>query len=160
METKRDSIATTILNYFLQLLGLAAFYWLILYTTIHYWFRGFIFRFTKLNYDAGPNFTQQLYVLLLLYCIFCYLANRFLLNLYNRNTAGKLILSIILDYFIWPLQILIMLLYNNIHITTIVKDVSTLYNVYVITVLLMIKTIIFLKFLPAGAAKSSNAKTR
>ena len=155
METKRDSVASTILNYFLQLLGLAGFYWLMLYTTIHYWLRGFIFRFAKLNYDAGPNFTKQLYLLLLLYCVFCYLANRFLLNLYNRNTAGKLILSIILDYFIWPLQVLIMLLYNNIHITSVVKDVSTLYNVYIITALLIIKTVIFLKFLSGDTVQTS-----
>jgi len=160
METKRDSIATIVLNHFLQLLGVAGFYWLLIYTTIHYWFHGFLFRIAKLSYEAGPNFTQQLYLLLLIFSIFCYFANRFLLDLYHRKTAKQLLISILVDFLIWPLQVLIMLVYNNIHITHIVKDISTLYNVYIITALLIIKTVIAVKLLAGKTSSKEKASIK
>src|SRR5258708_21096502 len=128
-----DSIASIILNYLLQLLGVAAFYWLLIYTTIHYWLVNFLYRITKVVYDAGPNFTKELYLILLIFTLFCYFANRFLLDLYHRKTAKQLIISMVVDYLIWPLQVLIMLLYNNAHITALIKDISTLLNIFVIT---------------------------
>src|ERR1700761_7377392 len=122
----RNSIASTILNYLLQLLGLAAFYWLLLYTTAAYWFNGFINKFSKmLRYEAGPDFSKEIDFLLLIFAIFCYLANRFLLDLYHTKTTKQLIISMNVDYFIWPLQIFIMLMYHNIIMKTIVYDIST-----------------------------------
>ena len=147
MKNNRDSAASTVLNYFLQLLGLAAFYWLLIYTTIYYWLGSFIHRLSKVAYDAGPNFTKQLYLLLLIFAIFCYLANRFLLDLYHRKTAIQLIISIFFDYLLWPLQIYIMIIWNNKHITNFVDDLSTIYNVFVITGLLIVKNVIAVKLL-------------
>jgi hypothetical protein len=147
MKNNRDSAASIVLNYFLQLLGVAAFYWLLIYTTIYYWLDSFIHRLSKVAYTAGPNFTKQLYFLLLIFAIFCYLANRFLLDLYHRKTAIQLIISIFFDYLLWPLQIYIMIVWNNKHITTIVDDISTIYNVFVITGLLVVKNVIAVKFL-------------
>jgi hypothetical protein len=147
MKNNRDSAASTVLNYFLQLLGVAAFYWLLIYTTIYYWLDSFIHKLSRIPYDAGPNFTKQLYLLLLIFAIFCYLANRFLLDLYHRKTAIQLIISIFFDYLLWPLQIYIMIVWNNKHITTIVDDLSTIYNVFVITGLLIIKNVIAVKLL-------------
>lgn len=147
MKNNRDSVATTVLNYLLQLLGTAIFYWILIYTTIHYWLTGFVYKIAKIRYEAGPNFTKELYLLLLIFVIFCYLANRFLLDIYHRNTAKQLIISIIVDYLLWPLQILIMLIWNNMHITTIADDVSSLYNVYIITALLVLKNVIAVKLL-------------
>jgi hypothetical protein len=149
---KRDSVATTILNYFLQLLGLAGFYWLLIYTTINFWFRTPIYKIAKVRYEAGPNFTSELYLLLLIFSIFCYLANRFMLDLYHKKTTVQLIISIVVDYLIWPLQIVIMLYYNNMHINSPAKDISTLFNIYVITALLIIKNLIALKLLSRGKA--------
>ena len=157
MKNNRVSVATTVLNYFLQLLGAAIFYWLLIYTSIHYWLAGFVFKITKIRYEAGPNFTKELYVLLLIFVIFCYLANRFLLDIYRRNTAKQLIISLIVDYLLWPLQILIMLIWNNTHITTIADDVSSLYNVYIITALLVLKNVIAIKLL--GTKNTSAAKS-
>jgi hypothetical protein len=156
---KRDSIASTILNYFLQLLGVAAFNWLLIYTTIHYWFQGFLFRITKVRYDAGPNFTKELYFILLIFALFCYFANRFILDLYHTKTAKQLIISMIIDYLVWPLQVFIMLVYNNIHIDAIVKDISTLLNVFVITILIVAKTVIAFKLLSGKTAKAEKAKS-
>ena len=156
---KRDSIASTILNYFLQLLGVAAFYWLLIYTTIHYWFQGFLIRITKVRYDAGPNFTKELYFILLIFALFCYFANRFILDLYHTKTAKQLIISMIFDYLVWPLQVFIMLVYNNMHIDAIVKDISTLVNVFLITILIVAKTVIAFKLLSGKIAKAEKAKS-
>lgn len=159
MKNNRDSVSSAVLNYLLQLLGVAAFYWLLIYTTIYYWLTGFLYRIAKVRYDAGPNFTKQLYLLLLIFVIFCYLANRFLLDLYHRKTAKQLVISTIADYLIWPLQILIMLIWNNKHIVTIVVDISTLYNVYVVTALLVIKNVIAIKLISKDNDIETSSKT-
>src|SRR5690349_19726608 len=101
MKNNRDSAASVmsiILNSLLQLIGVAAFYWLLIYTTIYYWMSGFIYGIAKVRYEAGPNFTKELYLLLLIFVIFCYLANRFLLDVYHRNRTKQLILATIADY--------------------------------------------------------------
>lgn len=160
MENNRNSIASAILNYLLQLIGIAVFYWLLIYTTIHYWLRGFIYKIAKVRYEAGPSFTKELYLLLLIFVIFCYLANRFLLDVYHRDKAKQLILSTIADYMIWPLQLLIMLIWNNTHIVNVVDDISTLYNVYVITALLIIKNLIAVKLMSKGNGVNSQARSK
>jgi signal transduction histidine kinase len=160
MENKRNSAASSILNFLLQLLGVALFYWLLLYTTTHYWLRGFVYKIAKVRYEAGPNFTKELYLLLLIFVIFCYLANRFLLDVYHRNKSKQLIFSTIADYFIWPLQVLIMLIWNNMHIVNVVDDVSTLYNVYIITALLIIKNLIAVKLIGNGNGANSKASSK
>jgi hypothetical protein len=148
MKTNNSNNAgSTILNYLLQLIGVALFYWLLLYTTINFWFLDFAHTITKVRYEAGPHFTRLLYTLLLVFSVFCYLANRFLLDLYHRKTARALIISIVVDYLIWPLQVWIMLLYNNWHITSIMDDISTLFNIYLITGLLIVKNVIAAKIL-------------
>jgi len=160
MENKRNSIASSILNFLLQLLGVALFYWLLIYTTIHYWMRGFIYRLAKLRYEPGPNFTKELYLLLLILVVFCYLANRFLLDVYHRSTIKQFILSTVADYFLWPLQLFIMLKWNNAHMVNAVQDVSTLYNVYVITALLVLKNLIALKLMNKGDGVNSKTSSK
>ncbi len=150
------SFASNVLNFLLQFIGVAAFYWLLLYSTINYWLGRFVLKMAKLNYEAGPNFTRELYFILLIFAIFCYLANRFVLNLYHTRTAKQLLVSVTVDYLIWPLQLFIMLEYNNWHITSILKDVSTLCNVFVLTALVIIKNVIAVKLL--SGKKSSKEK--
>ena len=160
MKNNRGSAASSVLNYLLQLLGVALFYFLLIYTTIHYWLRGFVYKIAKVRYEAGPNFTKELYLLLLIFVIFCYLANRFLLDVYHRNRTKQLLFSTIADYLIWPLQLLIMLVWNNMHIVNVVDDVSTLYNVYVITALLILKNLIALKLMSKGNGVNSEARSK
>ena len=159
MKDNRDSIASTALNYLLQLIGVAAFYWLMIYTTIYYWLTGFLYKIAKVSYQAGPNFTKQLYLLLLIFTIFCYLANRFLLDLYHRKTAKQLIISIIADYLLWPLQLLIVMIWANKHMVNVVDDIATLLNVYVLTALLIIKNVIAVKLMNKNNNISANTKT-
>ncbi|MDO3624579.1 hypothetical protein [Mucilaginibacter sp. BT774] len=142
MENNRNSIVSSILNFLLQLLGVALFYWVLIYTTIYYWLSGFLYRIAKVRYEAGPNFTKELYLILLIFTIFCYLANRFLLDVYHRNTAKQFIISTIADYLIWPLQLFIMMFWANTHMVSVVDDITTLLNVYVLTGLLIVKNII------------------
>ena len=156
MENKRNSIASSILNVLLQLIGLAAFYWLLIYTTIYYWLNKFLFKIAKVRYEAGPNFTKELYLLLLIFAVFCYLANRFLLDVYHRRTARQLIISTIADYLIWPLQLVIMMVWANTHMVNVVDDITTLLNVYVLTALLIIKNVIALKLMN----KNNNLRTK
>lgn len=156
----RDNTASTILNYFLQLIGVAFFYWLLIYTTIHYWLTTFLYKIAKVRYVAGPNFTKQLYLLLLIYCLFCYFANRFLLDVYHRKTTKQLIISIIIDYLIWPLQLIIIIVYDNIHHVSVADNASNLFNVYLITLLLIIKDVIAVKLLSrTGKDEKLNIKT-
>ena len=158
MENKRNSLASSILNYLLQLLGVALFYWILIYTTIYYWLTGFLYRIAKVRYEAGPNFTKELYILLLILTVFCYLANRFLLDLYHRKTAKQLIISTIADYFIWPVQLLIMMIWANTHMVNITDNINTLLNVYVLTALLVIKNIIALKLMEKKRNISTKTK--
>ena len=158
MENKRNSAASSILNFILQLLGIALFYWVLIYTTIYYWLTGFLYRIAKVRYEAGPNFTKELYILLLILTVFCYLANRFLLDLYHRKTAKQLIISTIADYFIWPIQLLIMMIWANTHMVNITDNINTLLNVYVLTALLVIKNIIALKLMEKK--RNINTKTK
>ena len=157
MKDNRDSVASTVLNYLLQLIGVAAFYWVLIYTTIYYWLTGFLYRIAKVRYEAGPNFTKELYSLLLIFTIFCYLANRFLLDVYHRNTAKQLIISTITDYMIWPLQLFIMMIWANKHMVSVVDDITTLLNVYVLTALLIIKNVIAVKLMNKGNNISTKA---
>jgi len=158
MKNKRDSIASSVLNFLLQLIGLAAFYWVLIYTTIYYWLAKFLYRTAKVRYEAGPNFTKQLYLLLLIFAIFCYLANRFLLDLYHRGTARQLIISTIADYLIWPLQLVIMMIWANTHMVSVMGDIATLLNVYVLTALLIIKNVIALMLMNKNNNLSTKAK--
>ena len=161
MKDNRDgasSIASIFLNYLLQLIGVAVFYWVMIYTTIYYWLTGFLFKIAKVRYEAGPNFTKELYLLLLIFTIFCYLANRFLLDVYHRNTVKQLIISTIVDYLIWPLQLLIMMVWANTHIVSVVDDITTLLNVFVLTALLIIKNVIAVKLMNKKNNINTNAK--
>jgi hypothetical protein len=158
-KLNRDQVASIVLKYLLHLLIIAGFYWLLLYTTTSFWLDTFFYKFTKLRYAAaGPEFTEQLYLLLLIYTLFCYAANNFLLDIYHRKTAKQLAISMIADFLLLPLEILLMIIYNNLTIKTHLGDIGTVYNIYLITILLVIKNIIAAKFL--SAKKSAVAKDR
>ena len=122
-----------------------------IYTTIYYWLHTYLHKTAKVDYEAGPDFTKMLYLLLLLFCLFCYVANRFFLDLYHRKTAKQLIISIVVDYLIWPIGLSIVILYDNTFHTTIVANVSKLFNIYIITGLLIVKNIIAARLLSKTA---------
>ena len=145
--TRRNSAFTTVLNYLLQLIGVALFYWVMIYTTIYFWLYNYLHTTAKVNYEGNPNFTKELYILLLLFSLFCYVANRFFLDLYHRKTIRQLIISIVVDYLIWPIALSVVIFYDNKFHTTIVYDVSRLLNIYIITALLVIKNIVAARLL-------------
>jgi apolipoprotein N-acyltransferase len=142
-KLNRDQLASVVLKYLLHLLLIGGFYWALLYTTTSVWLDVVFYKVTKLRYGiAPPDFTEMLYILLLIYTLFCYVANHFLLDIYHRKTAKQFIISTIVDFLIIPFEIFLMVIYNNITVKDHLGDINTVYNVYLITALLVIKNII------------------
>lgn len=90
--------------------------------------------------------------MLIAYSLFCYFANNFVLNLYQKGKTGQLIISIILDALVLPLSMIIVIVYNNIAPKTSIPVIADIYNVYLITALLVIKVFIASKLFSKKAA--------
>ena len=142
-----DKTASVILKYLLHLLGVALFYFCLFYTSTSFWLHQLLEEFTRVPYVSTPNFHEQIYHLLIIYSLFCYFANNFILDLYHKNKLKQLLISIIADMLILPLGILIMIIYNN----TVGKHQpaldTSIYNIYVITILLVAKEFIAIKII-------------
>jgi hypothetical protein len=154
-STKLDQIASIILKYLLHLLSIALFYFAMLYTTTSFWLHALLDKFTRVYYVPVPNFHDQVVHLLIIYSLFCYFANNFILDLYHRDKIKPLIYSVIADMLVLPLGITLTIIYNNITIKSKVADTTLLYNIYVITALLIIKEIIAMKLV---SKKNGNSK--
>jgi len=155
---KADNIASVVLKYLLHLLSIAAVYGILLYTTSQFWIHLLLKWFTRMPYVTAPNFHDQVIHLLIIYSLFCYFANNFILDLYHTAKTKQLIISIIADVLIMPLSILIMIIYNNITQKTWPGDITTIYNIYLVTVLLVIKEFITMKILAKNNPKGSVKK--
>ncbi|MGZ3765806.1 MAG: hypothetical protein ACXVB0_10535 [Mucilaginibacter sp.] len=143
--TNRDRVASLVLKYLLHFLSAAGFYFLLLYTTTSFWLHQLLDKFTKIPYVSTENFHDQMYHLLIIYTLFCYFANNFILNLYESGKGKQLIYSIIADMLVLPIGILIMIIYNNIALKGHPALDNSVYNIYVITALLVIKEAIAIK---------------
>lgn len=153
-----DNIASVALKYLLHLLSIAAVYGILLYTTSAFWLHYLLKWFSKIPYVTSPNFHDQVIHLLIIYSLFCYFANNFILDLYHATKTRQLIISIIADVLIIPLSILIVIIYNNIAHKNQPGDITTLYNIYLVTVLLVIKEFVTMKILGSNTPKSKTAK--
>ncbi|HTD99193.1 MAG TPA: hypothetical protein VK668_07880 [Mucilaginibacter sp.] len=153
-----DNIASVVLKYLLHLLSIAAVYGILLYTTSQFWIHHLLNWFTRVPYVTAPNFHDHVIHQLIIYSMFCYFANNFILDLYHTTKAKQLIISIIVDVLIMPLSILIMIIYNNIAHKNQPGDINTIYNIYLVTVLLVIKEYIAMKILARNNPKGSVKK--
>ena len=140
-----NTIVSFILKYLLHLISVALFYWLTLYFTLSSWVQFLLIKFATVPYVTAGNFHFQVIILLIIYSLFCYFANNFILGLYQNGKAWKLIISYLVDFLVLQLSMTIMIIYNNRFHKT-MMDIS-LYNVYVITVLLVAKELIARKLL-------------
>lgn len=158
----RDQVASLVLKYLLHLLSIAGFYFLLFYTFTSFWLHQLLDKFTRVPYVSTPNFHDQIYHLLIIYSLFCYFANNFILDLYHKEKTKKLIISIIADLLILPLGILIMIIYNNQVLKNQPALDTSVYNIYLITVLLVIKEFIAMKILSRKTAsgRKLNYKSR
>jgi hypothetical protein len=145
------SVVSLILKYLLHLISIALFYGLTLYFTSSFWIHYLLNKFTKVPYVTTPNFHDQVIHLLIIYSLFCYFANNFVLNLYQNGRAKQLIISYMVDFLVLQLSITIMIFYNN-RLHTPAID-NSIYNIYLVTVLLVIKEAITMWLLSRKAAQ-------
>ncbi len=138
-----DTVVSFILKYLLHLISVALFYWLTLYFTLSSWVNFLLIKFATVPYVTAGNFHFQVIILLVIYSLFCYFANNFVLGLYQSGKVRQLLTSYFIDFLILQLSMTIMIVYNNRFHKT-MMDIS-LYNVYVITVLLVTKEVIAMK---------------
>ncbi|HWD89817.1 MAG TPA: hypothetical protein VG367_16915 [Mucilaginibacter sp.] len=136
-----DNAASIVLKYLLQIIGLAFFYGVLLYTTIHVWIPLFTGHpFSKVSYTLFQD--NNIHLLLIIYTLFSYFANNFMLKLYERGKTIQLLLSILIDIFILPAGLLLTVVYNNFTVKSGRAGIDDIYNIYIIIALLIIKEII------------------
>jgi hypothetical protein len=103
---------------------------------------------------------KQIYIQLVIYTLFCYFASNFLFDLYHRARAKQLIISTIFDLLIIPAEILIMFYYNNSAYKHQTVMETSLYNIYLITAMLVAKELITGMLLSKKAGGKLNYKAR
>lgn len=136
-----NDAASVVLKYLLQILGLAFFYGVLWYITIYGWIPLFSGNtFSRVYYT--PFQVNNIYLLLLIYALFSYFANSFMLKLYERGKTRQLLISILVDLLILPVGILLSVLYNNLTVKSGRAGIDDIYNIYIIMALLIIKEII------------------
>jgi len=145
-----DTAVSLILKYLLHLVSIALFYGLTLYFTSNFWIHYLLDKFTRVPYITTDNFHSQVIHLLIIYSLFCYFANNFILNLYQSGKAKQLLISYFVDFLILQLSITLMIFYNNRQHTPALDN--SIYNIYVVTVLLVIKEVITMTLLSKNSA--------
>jgi hypothetical protein len=148
-----DKIVSNTLKYLLHFLGVACFFGILLYSMFSFWLPFLILNFSKVYYTTASKFSTELVALLGIYSLFCYFANNFILNLYEKGRTLQVIVSYLVDLLIVPLSVLILIIYYNKAEKIASGYVSMLYNVYLITGLLIVKVIIAARILSKGSAK-------
>src|SRR3569832_238402 len=130
-----NDAASIVLKYLLQIIGLAFFYGVLLYTTLHVWVPLFTgHTFSRVYYTFFED--NNIHLLLIIYTLFSYFANAFMLRLYERGKTRQLLLSILVDILILALGLLLSVLYNNLTVKSGRAGIDDVYNIYIIMVLL------------------------
>jgi len=159
--TDRDHAASVVLKYLLHLLAIALFYGTLVYTAPYFWMGFLIRKFAKhVLYLPSGDGDKMLFLLVLIYALFCYAANNYLLKLFDTKKVKQLVISVLVDYLMLPLAILLMILYNNQTLKVPEMDVSVLYNIYLINGLLIIKNIIAYQLVSRNSAPAQKAGQR
>jgi hypothetical protein len=148
-----DKIVSNTFKYLLHFVGIACFFGILLYSMFNFWLPFLILNFSKLYYAIPSKFSTELVFLLIIYSLFCYVANNFILNLYAKGRTLQMIISFFVDLLIVPLSVLILIIYYNKVAKVPSAYVSALYNEYLVTGLLIIKVIIAYKILSGSPAK-------
>jgi hypothetical protein len=98
-------------------------------------------------YVPNPNFFRLVSILLIIYVAFSYVANRFLLDLFQKEKLKALIYSLLADMLLIPFQIWIMIVFNNKFEQGRIVQLTSLYNAALITALFIIKNVIAFRLL-------------
>ena len=144
-----DKTVSVTLKYLLHLLGIALFFGILSYSMLRFWLPFLILNFSKIYYSSGSisDFNLELAVLLIIYSLFCYFANNFILDLYAKGKTLQLLLSYLIDLLIVPFSVLILIIFYNKTAKVADSDTSTLYNIFVITGLLVAKVLLTVNLL-------------
>ncbi len=156
MKTSQlDKTTSVVFKYLLQFVGIACFFGILIYSMFSFWLPFLILKFSRIYYASASEskFNNELVLLLVIYSLFCYFANNFILNLYEKGKGKQMIISYLVDLLIVPLSILILIIFYNQTSKVATGDTSSLYNVYLITGLLVTKVIIAAKILSKTPAK-------
>lgn len=145
--------ASVVLKYMLQIIGLAFFYGILLYSTFYVWIPLFNDKFSKVIYTMFKD--NNIPLLLLIYALFSYFSNNFMLKLYERGKTKQLLISYITDIFVLALGILLSIIYNNLTRRSGHAAIDDFYNIYIIMVLLIIKELIAASILSKKALAKS-----
>jgi hypothetical protein len=135
-----NKAVSLVLKYLLQLIGLALFFGVLLYTTLHVWVPVFNTAFSRVSYTMFKD--NNIPLLLAIYVLFSYFANNFMLKLYEHGKTKQLLLSLLTDLLVLALGILLSLLYNNHAIKSGIGSIDDIYNIYIVMALLIVKEII------------------
>ena len=149
-----DKIVANTLKYLLHFLGLACFFGILLYSMFSFWLPFLILNFSRVYYATESKISTELVVLMGIYSLFCYFASNFILGLYEKGKTLQMIISYLVDLLIVPLSVLILIIYYNRAEKIASAYVNTLYNVYLITGLLIVKVIISSWILSKSSAKA------
>jgi hypothetical protein len=157
-----DQVASVVLKYLLHFLLNAGIYFALLYIFTSFWLHRLFSKFSHMSYLSDDDFHRLIYFELAIYTLFCYFVNNFVFDLYHRKRAIPLLFSVIADLVIIPLDMFIMIAYNNIALKHTIMMESALYNVYLITALIVIKELITGAILSRKKAEGGkpNYKTR
>ncbi|MDB5022520.1 MAG: hypothetical protein JWP78_275 [Mucilaginibacter sp.] len=137
-----DQVVSVVLKYLLHFLINAGIYFALLFIFTSFWLHQLFSKFSHMAYLSDDDFHRLIYFELAIYTLFCYFANNFVFDLYHRKRAKQLMFSVIVDLLIIPVDMFIMIAYNNIALKHTIMMEASLYNVYLITVLIVIKELI------------------
>ena len=156
MKTSQlESPMSAILKYLLQIIGIAFFFGILTYSVFKFWLPFLILNFSRIYYSSASAkaFNTEMVILLGIYTLFCYFANNFILNLYAKGKGIQLIISYVIDLLIVPLSILALVIFYNQTSKAASGHTTTLYNIYLITGLLIVKVFIASRIVSKTPAK-------
>lgn len=96
-------------------------------------------------YMRDITFRRTIAELLIIYVAFCYFGNNFVLHIYNE--PKKLMVSVLVDFLIIPLAVVLSMVYNKLMVKAHLISINEVYNVFIVTALQVIKLLIFARIL-------------
>ena len=147
-----------VIKYLGQAICMVIFYFILLKVT-DYSLNNIPISSSTILYIPSLSFYKSIRILLIIYALFSYLANNFLLDLFHRAKTKQLVFSMLADLLIIPLEVWIMIIYNN-HTSDTIAQLPSLYNATLITALFIIKNIIAIRLLSPKKVKTSAGTQR
>lgn len=131
-------------RYGVHFVGLVVFYVLLL-ATVTALIAPLVYNIAGSVYMIDITFRRTIAEQLIIYVLFCYFGNNFVLHIYNQ--PKKLLISVIVDFLIIPLAVALSMLYNKLTIKAHLISINEIYNVFIVTGLQVIKLLVAARIL-------------